>query len=250
MVKQPADGWRATAAALGFLSLTLVAVAAEVTPPNGGDASASTHQEMALDAATLDAYVGTYQFRGASVMTISREGPGLFAQLTGQPRFRIYAQGPLEFFFKVVDARISFVSDPPGTVRSLILHQGGRDITMPRIDASTANPYAVNLAARIQSQTATPGSEAALRRTVAGILAGEPNYSEMTPELAAATRQQLPKLEALVQGFGPVQSIAFRGVGQAGWDSYEVKQQGGSTVWRISLDSNGTSDGALVTLTP
>jgi hypothetical protein len=250
MVKQPAGWWRATAATLGFLSLTLVAVAAEVTPPNASDGNGSTHQEIALDATTLDNYVGTYQYRAASVMTITREGAALFAQLTGQPRFPIYAQSPSEFFFKVVDARISFVSDPPGSVRSLILHQSGQDITMPRIDASTANQYAVDLAARIQSQTATPGSEAALRRTIDGILAGEPNYSEMTPELAAVTRQQLPKLEALVQGFGPVQSIAFRGVGQAGWDSYEVKQQGGSTLWRISLDSNGTIDGALVTLTP
>jgi hypothetical protein len=97
---------------------------------------------------------------------------------------------------------------------------------------------------------ARPGSEAALRRLIAGILVGQPNYAEMTPDLAAVTRQQLPKLEALVQGFGAVQSVQFQGVGQAGWDSYEVKQQHGSTLWRLSLDSSGIIDGALVTLAP
>jgi bla regulator protein blaR1 len=225
-------------------------VAGEVSTPNASDAGSSTHQDIALDTKTLDAYVGTYQLRAAGIMSITREGSSLFAQLTGQPRIQIYPQSPSEFFYEVVDARISFVSDPPGSVSSLVLHQNGHDVSMPRVDASVANQYAVNLAAKIQSQTAAPGSEAALRRTIAGILSGQPNYAEMTPELAAVTRQQLPKLEALVQGFGAVQSVEFRGVGQAGWDSYEVKQDGGSTVWRISLDSSGIIDGALVTLAP
>jgi len=52
---------------------------------------------------------------------VTREGPRLFVQATGQPRFEIYAESETAFFLKVVDAQITFTKD------GLILHQGGAD---------------------------------------------------------------------------------------------------------------------------
>lgn len=49
----------------------------------------------------------------------------------------------------------------------------------------------LNHDAKIQSQTRTPGSEAALRRMIAGIRAGEPNYDEMTPWFADLVRHTI-----------------------------------------------------------
>jgi hypothetical protein len=48
-------------------------------------------------------------------------------QLTGQPRFPVFAESETRFFLKVVDAQIEFANDDKGAVTSVTLHQGGRD---------------------------------------------------------------------------------------------------------------------------
>jgi hypothetical protein len=250
MIRQSVNRWRVSLAAIGCLSLTLVAIATEVGPVNAGSSGGSAHQEIALDTKVMQGYVGTYQFGESAVLTVTWDGTGLFAQLTGQPTFQIYPQSAAEFFYKVVNAQISFLTDPQGAVSSLILHQNDRNITMPRIDPAVARQIATNTAAKVQSQTPTPGSEAALRRLIAGIVSGKPNYGEMSPELAEATRQQLSMLQPGIAGLGAVRSVAFQGVGNAGWDIYAVEQEHGSTQWRIALRSDGIISGALVTMGP
>jgi len=79
------------------------------------------HIEVPVDAAVLERYVGEYEMTPAFKITVTREGPRLFLQATGQPRFEIFAQSESEFFLKVVDAQITFLKD------GLILHQGGMD---------------------------------------------------------------------------------------------------------------------------
>jgi hypothetical protein len=186
--------------------------------------------------------VGFYQFGQSGTLTVTRNGQQLFAQLTGQPAIPIYPQSDSEFFLKVVNAQISFITDPQGVVASLVLHQNGQNITRPRIDAATAKQIADNIAAKVQSQTPTPGSKAALRRLIAGILAGQANYEEMSPELAQATRQQLPQLQAIA-ALGAVESVEFGGCRQR-------RLEHGSSQWRIALGSNGIITGALVTAGP
>jgi bla regulator protein blaR1 len=250
MMSKPAKWWRASAVALLSLSAVLVAVAAQVSPPNAAGSVSPTHQEISLDASVLDEYVGSYKAGDRAVITVTRTGQQLMAQLTGQPSAPIYPESTREFFYKIVDAQISFVPDAQGQASSLVLHQNGHNMTMPRVDAAVAQQIADIVLAKVQAQTATPGSEAALRRLIAAIESGKPNYDEMTPALADVTRQQLPKLQAVVSGFGAVQSIEFRGVGNQGWDLYDVKQERGSLQWRIALDSSGKIAGALVTAAP
>ena len=131
-----------------------------------------------------------------------------------------------------------------------MLHQNGANITAPRIDSAVAQQIAAATTAKIQSQTATPGSEAALRRLIAGISTGKPNFAEMSPALADTARQQLPQLEAAMVHLGAVQSVEFPGVGNQGWDMYDVKQEHGSSQWRIALGADGIITGALVTSGP
>ncbi|HME37981.1 MAG TPA: M56 family metallopeptidase [Steroidobacteraceae bacterium] len=250
MMSKPAKWWRASAMALLAFSVALVAVAAQVSPPNAAGGVSSTHVEVQVDASVLDGYVGSYKAGERAVVTVTRNGQQLMAQLTGQPSAPIYPESATEFFYKIVDAQISFVQDTQGQATSLVLHQNGHNIAMPRVDAAAAQQIADSVATKIQGQTATPGSEAALKRLIAAIGAGKPNYDEMTPELAEATRQQLPNLRMAVSGFGAVQSVEFRGVGNQGWDLYDVKQEHGSMQWRIALDSNGKIAGALVTAGP
>jgi len=250
MMSKPAKWWRASAVALLSLSVVLVAVAAQVSPPNAASSISAAHHEISVEPSVLDRYVGSYKAAERVVLTVIRHGEQLVAQLTGQPEAPIFPESATEFFYKIVDAQITFVPDTQGQASALVLHQNGHNITMPRVDAVVAQQIAENIAAKVQGQTATPGSEAALRRLIAAIGTGKPNYDEMTPELADITRQQLPGLQAAVSGFGAVQSIEFRGVGNQGWDLYDVKQERGSLQWRIALDSSGKIAGALVTAGP
>jgi bla regulator protein blaR1 len=248
MVRKPGRGWR-VATALGCLSLALVAVAAEVGSPNT-TAPSETSAAITLDSAALDRYTGNYQLAPSAVLDVTREGNHLFAQLTGQPKAEIFARSESEFFYKIVKAQISFERDSQGHTTGLVLHQNGANMAAPRIDPANAEKINAATAAKIQNQTATPGSEAALRRLIEGISTGKPNYSEMSPALANVTRQQLPQLQAGMAQLGAVQSVKFSGVGSQGWDIYDVRQEHGSSQWRIALGADGIIMGALVTSGP
>jgi len=82
---------------------------------------------IAVDTTVLDRYVGEYELVPTFHIVVTREGPGLFIQATGQPKFPIYAESESEFFLKVVDAQITFSRD------GLILHQNGQNLPGRRI---------------------------------------------------------------------------------------------------------------------
>ena len=88
-----------------------------------------------VDPAVLDAYVGRYDYAPAqAVLTVTREGGRLFGQVTGQPQYEIYAQSPTEFFWKVVNARVTFVKDEKGQVIKAIHQQAGQKFDAPKIE--------------------------------------------------------------------------------------------------------------------
>jgi D-alanyl-D-alanine-carboxypeptidase/D-alanyl-D-alanine-endopeptidase len=93
---------------------------------------AAVRVAIAMPADSLDAYVGTYQLAPTFAISVRRDGAGLVAQATGQGANAIYPSARDEFFFKAVEAQISFVRDSTGKVASLILHQGGRNMPAPR----------------------------------------------------------------------------------------------------------------------
>jgi D-alanyl-D-alanine-carboxypeptidase/D-alanyl-D-alanine-endopeptidase len=88
--------------------------------------------ETALDAETLETYVGAYPLSPAFVLTVTREGTRLFVQATGQPRFEVFAETRDAFFLKVVDARLTFSRNEAGAVTGLVLHQNGASQPAPR----------------------------------------------------------------------------------------------------------------------
>jgi len=89
-------------------------------------------QEVALPLATLGDYVGMYSIDKQLRFTILRRGDGLVARLTGQPFFVIFPSAKDEFFYKVVDAQLSFHRNAAGAVDLLTLHQNGRDMPAKR----------------------------------------------------------------------------------------------------------------------
>jgi len=83
---------------------------------------------------TLSSYSGRYELQPGVVMVIRHEGARLLAQLTGQPEFEIFPESETKFFYRVVDAQITFDVDENGKTAGLTLHQGGRNIPAKRLD--------------------------------------------------------------------------------------------------------------------
>lgn len=223
--------------------MALVAAAADLDPPPA-TTSSEKPGSINLDAAVFDRYTGDFLLGTSRVLAVTRESNRLFAQLAGEPKAEIFAQSEKEFFYKVIDAQITFQTDVQGRTTGLVLHQNGRNWSAPRIDAAAAQVINAATTAKIQSQTATPGSDAALRRFIDGIINGKP-IAEMSPELKEVTLRQLPQLQAAMLQLGAVQSIEFRGVNTLGWDLYEVKQELGTSRWSIALGADGIVTGAL-----
>jgi CubicO group peptidase (beta-lactamase class C family) len=83
---------------------------------------------MAVDEKILESYVGEYKLGLVSWFTIKKYGDHLTAKLTGQDAFGIYPLSSTEFFYKVVNARITFEADKDGKVTGMVLHQNGKDL--------------------------------------------------------------------------------------------------------------------------
>lgn len=135
----------------------------------------------------LARYVGVYLLDSGRTMAITIDGDQLISQITGQPRVPLFAEDDGRFFPKVVDAELDFMKDPDGKVTSLALHQGGRDTSMTRLDDASARKVFDEIAAkdalaskRFAAQKPAEGSEAAIRRDIAEIEAGRPNYDTMS----------------------------------------------------------------------
>jgi CubicO group peptidase (beta-lactamase class C family) len=91
------------------------------------------HTEISMDPKQFDVLVGAYQLAPNAVITISRTGDHLFAQLTGQNPIEIFPEARHEFFLKVVDAQLTFIADNSGRATEVVLHQNGNDRHAKRI---------------------------------------------------------------------------------------------------------------------
>ena len=87
----------------------------------------SFRKTVDVDPAILKSYEGTYALSPFFAITITLEDGKLMAQATAQQKFQIFATSNSEFFYKVVDAQISFEKGDDGQVDKLILHQNGLD---------------------------------------------------------------------------------------------------------------------------
>jgi hypothetical protein len=131
------------------------------------------------------------------------------------------------------------------------------DIPVPAADAlKTAlqrlgQPPVANVAAASQQQVFTlratplPGTEAALKASIAGLASGSPDYAAMSPELAEVTRQQLPQLHGLMSRLGEIRSLKFVGPAQGG-DVYDVAFANGALRMAIMLGPDGTITGSMI----
>ena len=84
-------------------------------------------REVPVDPQILATYVGRYELTPDFALTVRAEGGRLFVQATKQLEYEVFPESERDFFYRIVDAQITFDPAENGQVRSLTLHQNGRD---------------------------------------------------------------------------------------------------------------------------
>ncbi len=112
-------------------SLVLHQNGRDMTAPRKGGATPE-HTAVELSPEALAQYPGSYAMGQGMTLEVTLGNGQLAAQLTGQPSFPIYAEAPDKFFYRVVDAQITFERNAAGAVTGLVLHQGGQRIEAKR----------------------------------------------------------------------------------------------------------------------
>ncbi len=83
-------------------------------------------KEIEVSPKVLKQYVGKYELAPSVVFDVTLKDDQLFVQLTGQPSIPVFAEAQDKFFYRVVEAAITFHIED-GKTTALTLHQGGMD---------------------------------------------------------------------------------------------------------------------------
>jgi CubicO group peptidase (beta-lactamase class C family) len=77
------------------------------------------HKEIKVDPKLFDGYLGRYELAPDFILTITRQGDHLFAQAPCQGTFELFPESEHNFFLKVVDAQVTFLTDSRGRATEL-----------------------------------------------------------------------------------------------------------------------------------
>lgn len=86
-----------------------------------------------IDPVVYEEYIGEYEMAPGVNLTITTSENKIFAQLTGQESFEIFPMSEIKYFYKVVDATITFDKNESGEVINLVLNQQGQDMPAQKI---------------------------------------------------------------------------------------------------------------------
>ena len=92
-----------------------------------GKPAPPARKEISVSPEVLAKYAGTYELAPGVTVAMTVEDGKLMTQITGQPKFELFAESERKFFLKVIDAQVEFFTDAAGAVTHLVIHQGGRE---------------------------------------------------------------------------------------------------------------------------
>jgi len=105
-----------------------------------------TFKEVALDAATLDRYVGVYEVEKGVTRTFRREGGALVMQRSSRPPMRLKAFSQNGFYLEDGFDYFEFAADGKGKASSVTQYFDGKEMKQPRIGDAPAERSAVKIA--------------------------------------------------------------------------------------------------------
>jgi DNA-binding CsgD family transcriptional regulator len=89
-------------------------------------------------------------------------------------------------------------------------------------------------------------SEVALRRLVAGLASGSPDYDKLSPKFAEVVRRDLPDTHPLFRSLGELKSVTYRGRGSIGDDVYNLAFANGGVMMSVMLDADDRIAGGML----
>jgi hypothetical protein len=92
-----------------------------------------TRAAIDLPATALAPFAGVYQLDDTRQLDVAMRDGVLFATSTGGRTLRLWAETPRDFFFREIDAQVTFTQDARGVVTGLVVHRNGRDMPAPKI---------------------------------------------------------------------------------------------------------------------
>lgn len=81
----------------------------------------------------LKRYAGKYRLAPGADFTVSAKGGKLLVSLTGQPTFEVFPRSETEWYYKVVEATLTFQVNGQGKCTAVELFQNGQRLTAKRV---------------------------------------------------------------------------------------------------------------------
>jgi serine-type D-Ala-D-Ala carboxypeptidase/endopeptidase len=94
----------------------------------------SFEKPIEVDRPIMQRYVGRYELVPGFIFTVSVDGDKLMVGATAQPTFQVYPRSETEWFYKVVEATLTFQVDAEGKCDAVELFQNGQRLTARRIE--------------------------------------------------------------------------------------------------------------------
>ncbi|HZS44435.1 MAG TPA: serine hydrolase [Blastocatellia bacterium] len=92
------------------------------------------HKEIAIDPKLLDGYIGRYT-ASVGTLTITRDGSHLLVQEGDDPtKIEAFSESDRDFFAKSMELSMTFEADSQGKATALVVHTGGGDIKLKRVE--------------------------------------------------------------------------------------------------------------------
>lgn len=226
------------------VSPLLLFIAALASVPQAAMSQAPDPQLTALHADIAagkhDEIVGNYQSGAWTVISITREGKQIFAQVgENSPFMELTPLAGGGYTTMNGRAQVTFPKDGTGKVTSLVLKQGSNEQTASRLTEAQAATLKADLAKRIAANQPAAGTEELLRKHIEGMRAGKPIYDSMTQAVAAAVEPQEEYGKTRLAQVGAIRKIEFRGVAPNGLDTFHVQFENGDSDYLIGLGPDG-----------
>jgi len=206
------------------------------------DFAPSTRTLAKVKPELLDRYIGAYQLNDGSSYLVRRDGDRLVGHVFGRPPAALFPSSEVELFARDVDVVVSFTLDDKGAVTAIQHRLNGRERNGPRAEESKSRQLIAFLeqtAQRIKDQKPHPGSDPALRKLVADIAIGKPDYESMSSGLAEITRQQLTALQQQLSDLGALKTLTFVRALPDGGDEFDADFAKGGLRLGILLNDEG-----------
>ncbi|MFI8714738.1 serine hydrolase [Brevibacillus brevis] len=96
-------------------------------------AAPKIYKEVKVNPKIFDSYLGKYELMPGGILEITKKDNKLFAQFTGQEKFRIYPLSTTSYFYKNIEDRINFVDIRKGKAYRITGGDTGKEFELKRI---------------------------------------------------------------------------------------------------------------------